>query len=326
MNKYLLFICLAACIWLSAGATMAQTATHDDMYVKYNAYYENLGKWLDESKSDLGGRTLSKIKSDAALLMADEATDLPVAILSNNTQLLNEEMIFSERKKAVLIIGKLSSSDPRNPKSKSFDLVGTAFAISADGTCVTNFHVLKNIIRPDAEEGKKDSVYFIITNDKKVYFINKVMAFSKNNDLAVFKVDMHGDKLHPIPFGKPANIGASVYCISHPLGHFYSFSKGIVARNASIDPATLGAAYDKNGHAPIRMEITADYAIGSSGGPILDRYGNLIGVVISTTPISYTGKDGMGNDISFIQMMVKETAPVKALTELLKIKPRLSSL
>jgi serine protease Do len=318
MNKYLLFICVAACIWLPAGNILGQTAATEDIYVKYNAYYENLGKWLAESKSDLAGMTLNKIKSDAALLKADEATDLPVAIFSNNTQLLSEEMIFSKRKNGVLIIGKLSSTDPGNSKSTNFDLVGTAFAISADGTCVTNFHVLKNIIRPDAEEGKKDSVYFIITNDKKVYFINKVMAFSKNNDLAIFKVDMPEDSLHPIPFGKPANIGATVYCISHPLGHFYSFSKGIVARNASIDPATLGAAYDKNGRAPIRMEITADYAIGSSGGPILDRYGNLIGVVISTTPISYTGKDVMGNDISFVQMMVKETAPVKALTELLK--------
>lgn len=245
MNKYLLFICLAACIWLPAGTIMGQTATPEDMYVKYNAYYGNLGKWLAESKSDLAGITLSKIKSGAALLKADEATELPVAILRNNSQLLNEQMIFSERKNGVLIIGKLNSSQPGNPKSKNFDLVGTAFAISADGTCVTNFHVLKNIIRPDAEEVNKDSVYFIITNDKKVYFMNKVIAFSQNNDLAVFKVDMHEDKFYPIPFGKPANVGASVYCISHPLGHFYSFSKGIVARNVSIDPATLGAAYDK---------------------------------------------------------------------------------
>jgi hypothetical protein len=33
------------------------------------------------------------------------------------------------------------------------------------------------------------------------------------------------------------------------------------------------------------MQITADYARGSSGGPIIDPYGNAVGMVASTSPV-----------------------------------------
>jgi serine protease Do len=317
MNKYLLFICVVVCALCSWTKVIGQSAGTDSSYVRYDEYYRDIGKWLEPWKQDFVHKTLKEIKDGAASLTDDNAPAASLQIARGNRKALSDEDIFSKRRNGVFIVGKLTSSDAKTNRSVNFDLIGTAFVISEDGACVTNYHVLKNIIRPNRTEDKNDSLYFIITADKKIYVIDGILAFSQNNDLAVFKVNMRGGKLYPIPFGKPADTGAPVYCISHPFGHFYYFSKGIVARNISINTLDLGAQYDSSGKPPIRMEITADYTVGSSGGPILDKCGNLIGVVISTTPISAPAKDENGKDISIIQMMVKDTSPVKALTDLL---------
>src|SRR5258708_8410576 len=97
-----------------------------------------------------------------------------------------------------------------------------------------------------------------------------IRGWVKNKDIGVFKGNTEGNRLNPIPLGQPAQVGAPVFCISHPIGYFYYFSKGIVSRNVTIDSLHAAAGYSSNGKRPVRMEITADYCIGSSGGAGLD--------------------------------------------------------
>ena len=70
----------------------------------------------------------------------------------------------------------------------------------------------------------------------------------------------------------------------------------------------------------IRMEIAADYAIGSSGGPVLDQFGNLAGIIAATTTIFGGVADVRGQQVAQPQMVVRDTAPVEALTDLLQNK------
>jgi S1-C subfamily serine protease len=226
-----------------------------------------------------------------------------------------DEVIFAKRERSVFIIGKLYGGGGTDVH---WDLTGTAFAIAEDGVCVTNYHVLKDIIRPD--DNNTDSVYFIVTPDRKVYFMDSILAWSQNNDLAVFKVNTQGDRLSPIPLGKPAQVGAPVFCISHPIGYFYYFSKGMVSRNVTIDSLQASAGYSQHGKPPIRMEITADYAIGSSGGPVLDQFGNLAGIIAATMTIVGGVADMSGQQVAQPQMVVRDTAPVEALAGLLQNK------
>ncbi|RYZ95995.1 MAG: serine protease [Sphingobacteriaceae bacterium] len=314
MKKYLLFLVL-----LSSARVMGQSSQPVPQFVKYDAYYRDIQQWLQSWKQEVPHTTLGTIKSGTSKLLDDAAPESIVVKTINAAQkALDDEAVFEKRKGGVYIVGRLMATEINSVITIDFDLIGTAFSISADGVCVSNYHVLKNIFHPEDPESKKDSLYFIITAGKKLYLLDKVLAYSRNNDLAVFKVNMQGDKLDPVPLGKPANIGATVYCLSNPGAHFYSFSKGIVARNTEIDAIDAGPQYNPKGRPPIRMEITADYGVGSSGGPILDRFGNLAGIVISTTPIAYTEAAGDGKQTGYIQMMVKNTAPVKALTDLLK--------
>lgn len=302
---------------LSTLMTMAQSTATSSMYVDYQQFFGSL-QIKSTSVNGSAPKPVETLRKEAALLTDEKpvanASNIPVQL--PGTRILDDEAIYTRRKKNVFIIGNLKHATD-STGAISFELTGTAFALSPDGLCATNYHVLKNIIEHESPERGKDSVFFIMTLDNQVYFIDSILAYSQNNDLAVFRVNTNGRQLQPIPFGKPAQVGATVYCISHPLGYFYYFSKGIVARNVTVASGQAAAGYNPNGKPPIRMEITADYGIGSSGGPILDKYGNLVGIVSSTAAVGTSTLDATGNISGHQQMVVRDTSPLIALKGLL---------
>ena len=293
-----------------------QQNTASDMYIDYQAYFNALGKSIMASKNQPLLVTAEETIVRAAHLKEDmPPTNIP-AVLTGKLRKMSAEDIFSSRKNGVLVIGKLYKHQKDQP-GVQFDIAGTGFVLSANGTCMTNYHVLKNIIHPgDAE--KNDSLYFVITNDSKLFYLTEIQAYSLNNDIALFQVNTQGQQLCPIPVGSPAKVGADVYCISHPGANLYYFSKGMVARNITTDSLHAAAGYSAKGARPIRMEITADYGIGSSGGPILDQYGNLTGMVSSTNAINFPQVDKEGHIIQQPQMVVKDAIPLKAILDLIR--------
>lgn len=305
---------LIAVLALSAfNALCAQTNAKEDLYVDYQKYFNEISK-VFTSPSSYKPKTAAQLQSEAAALA--EESPYGVTTISGKRKLLSDEDIYAERKNTVFIVGKFFKG--RNAQGEvNLDLTGTAFGITRDGICVSNYHMLKDIIRHDSAAAT-DSAYFIITYDKQVYFIEKVLAYSQNNDLAVFKVNTQGAKIDAVSIGDPGKVGATVYCISHPVGYYYYYSKGIVARNAVLAPGQLAAGYNPHGKPPIRMEITADYGIGSSGGPVFDRYGMLVGIISATSPLGTNLKNADGSIIYHQQMVLKDAIPVEALLGLLK--------
>ncbi|MBS1602974.1 MAG: trypsin-like peptidase domain-containing protein [Bacteroidetes bacterium] len=296
----------------------APVADTDGLYIDYQQYLgDGLGKEIMTGK---GRSPVSPVQlHDSAALLRDEGRPgYEVATALPGKRVLHDEDIYAGKKKSVYVIGKLKKRN-KQTGAVNFDLIGTAFAISADGVCVTNWHVLREIMGRTDPVSVTDSVYFIETVDKKLYFIEKVLAYSLNNDLAVFKVNTLGGRLQPLALGRPARVGAAVYCISHPQANFYYFSKGIVARNLAIaSQLAADGSYNREGRLPIRMEITADYAAGSSGGPLLDKFGNVTGIVCSTRTVGEKAQTTAGTDMYFQQMVIKQAIPVQALIWLLR--------
>lgn len=244
----------------------------------------------------------------------------PMSVLKRNAERLKENAIVAvklpkprkskvqlpdvirERKESVLMMCQYMSGTTQSEKVEIF---ATGIVLSEDGICATNYHVLWRLIDQSFKLNPVDSILFVATASGKLYPIQAILSYNKTADMAIFKIDTGSDKLMPFPMGKDVPVGTTVHTLTHPEGYLYSYSKGVVSRNI---------ATDSNDPFTNRTEITADYAKGSSGGPIFDDYGNLVSMVSTTRSIYYTDRP----QINF-QMAVKQTIPVSSLLSLIKV-------
>jgi S1-C subfamily serine protease len=150
---------------------------------------------------------------------------------------------------------------------------GSGFFVSDDGLLVTNYHVIENASRAVAKTATGDE-----------FSIERAAYVDQKNDLAVLAPAILPGKVPFLRLGKSAQIdvGERVAVIGNPLGLEGSLSEGIVsakrdsrsmvASQASPDAGASGAG----GHQ--WLQVTAAISPGSSGSPVLDASGNVIGV------------------------------------------------
>lgn len=175
--------------------------------------------------------------------------------------------------------------------------VATAWALSRDGLMLSNHHVFQKA---------KGGVMGVCDRHGKVWPITEILAADPATDTALFRVD--ADDLLPLALGTPAEVGAEVEVISHPSGRFFMHTYGRVSRY--FERPAQGDQLPK-----FRMSITADYAKGSSGGPVLDADDRVVGMVASTQSIYY--KSNNGEPKGPLQMVVKNCVPVASIHALI---------
>ena len=66
------------------------------------------------------------------------------------------------------------------------------------------------------------------------------------------------------------------------------------------------------------MSVTADFARGSSGAPIFDGLGNVVGMVASTISVYYDDEDGRQKNL---QMVLKNCVPARCILDLIDQRP-----
>ncbi len=214
--------------------------------------------------------------------------------LGPSSEAIDPRDLYATCRKSVVLVGKITKCEKCDDWHAS---IASGFVIGREGVVVTNHHVL-------AADSRAEAVG-VGTWDGRVFAIEKVLAASKANDLAVIKVD--ADDLVPLPVAPSARVGTEVLVISHPVGHFYTMTTGIIS----------GQFLRKQRRdAPTRREmiITADFAKGSSGAPVLDRTGAVVGIACSTTPVYYEKEKGVGTKV---QMVWKYCIPSVSLLKLL---------
>lgn len=218
---------------------------------------------------------------------------------SLKTKLTSTE-IYEHLKGSVFAIWKFYRKTEKNIEGISLN--ATAFAIDAKGLLVTNAHVFENVIDAKSPLFEMDSCLFVSDAEGHVFSIDRILLSKDNADLAIFKISSREPiPIKALPIGNDVPVGSSVFLLSHPEGFPYYFSSGIVARKV---------IYGVYGPDAARMDITADYAIGSSGGPVVGDDGSLVSVVSSTFSIYGHSKPDM-------QMVVKQTIPVIILRRML---------
>jgi len=142
-----------------------------------------------------------------------------------------------------------------------------------------------------------------------VFPIVELWAADPANDIAVLKIP--AEKLPALPVAENVAIGATVYCLSHPALNtaetqtgFYTFSRGIVVNKFRMP---------LQGQPPLNvLAVSTDYAKGSSGGPILNEHGAVVGMVCETLPLY---GDLHEQDV---QMIWKFSRPASSLLALLR--------
>ncbi len=178
----------------------------------------------------------------------------------------------------------------------------TAWVLTPDGVMVTNHHVFL--------EAEKEEVFGVMLNDGRFFPVTEILAADSLNDVVIFKV--HAKGLQPLALGVNEAVGKKVCVISHPDRQFYTFTQGQITRY------TLQR--DEEKAPPVKyMCITADYARGSSGGPVLNDHGAVVGMVCSTRTTYYGEKDKDQDDD--VQMVVKFCIPGESIRALLKATP-----
>lgn len=177
---------------------------------------------------------------------------------------------------------KVQLMDPNKPIEGA---QGTAFVIGADGWLLTCAHVLGEF---------KEAT--ITLNGQRL--LADVVKADAKADLALLKLRQ------PLPEGstvlrfraaaKPAAMGEDVFTIGYPLsrllGNQARMSRGLLS-------ATAGLRDDVR-----EVQVSAEIQPGNSGGPLLDREGNVLGVInrtINPTAVARATGGALPQNVNF---------------------------
>jgi S1-C subfamily serine protease len=164
--------------------------------------------------------------------------------------------------------------------------IGTGVVISADGQILTAFHVVAG--------AERIVVFFADGTESEAVIAGAV----PENDIAVLYPETLPGIVVPAVLGNPGalRIGDEAYAVGNPLGLVASMSAGVISGfDRSIPIEETGVT--------LTNLIQFDTAVnpGNSGGPLLDRYGRVIGIVTAlANPAEQNFFVGIGFAVSIV--------------------------
>jgi S1-C subfamily serine protease len=181
-----------------------------------------------------------------------------------------------------------------NPFDNQADGLGSGVVIDADGSILTNYHVVQGF----------DEV--TVTFSDGTVATGEVAGTDPGNDIALVKVDADIDALRPAALGDSSavDVGSLVAAIGSPFGLDGTFTTGVIS---GLDRSLPSSA---NGR-PIRGLLQTDTAVnpGNSGGALFNLAGEVIGI---NTAI----ENPTGNGFAGIAYAVPINTPKRFLSQL----------
>jgi len=162
---------------------------------------------------------------------------------------------------------------------------GSGFVVRPNGVIVTNFHVVE-----DAQDAQ------VKLKSGEIYENATVLYYDVRHDVVVLKINAIGLPTVTMGSSRMADAGDRAYAIGNPEGFDFTISDGLVSAHRVIEGTEM-------------LQITTPISHGSSGGPLYNAQGQVIGI----TTAGYM-KDGAQN-LNF-------AVPLKYVLGLLDSSPR----
>ena len=138
---------------------------------------------------------------------------------------------------------------------------GSGFILTSEGLAGSNYHVLEGATRALAS-----------CSDGRIFDVRAIDGADLRKDLVIFQLYARGTKVKPhdlihVTLGSSTNlvVGEKVIAIGSPQGLENTVSDGILSAVREVDSMRF-------------LQITAPVSPGSSGGPVLNSAGQMIGV------------------------------------------------
>jgi len=135
--------------------------------------------------------------------------------------------------------------------------LGTGFILSEDGYICTNHHVIYGVDK-------------VIININGKNYEAKIVGSDERTDIALLKINPK-DKLSPVYFGDSdkVQVGDWAIAIGNPFGLDKTFTVGVISATGRRDVDFMGGSH---------IQTDASINPGNSGGPLINIYGEVIGI------------------------------------------------
>lgn len=187
----------------------------------------------------------------AIVLVGGSITGVALKIFSARDRTYTASEIYDLSKESV---GEITTYD----KKGNSVALGTGFVYKSSGVIITNYHVIEEAYSAE------------INLNESTYDIQYVLSYDKTIDLAILKIDTT-NKFACLNISEhEISVGDIVYALGSSKGFTSTFSQGIV---------TYADREMENIH---YIQHNADVSSGNSGGPLLNQYGEVIGINTAT--------------------------------------------
>ncbi|MFW6291441.1 MAG: trypsin-like peptidase domain-containing protein [Spirochaetota bacterium] len=147
-------------------------------------------------------------------------------------------------------------------------VIGSGFFIDPRGYIVTNYHVISSEVDPEYEGYSR--LYVRLPADPDTRIPARVVGYSRIFDVALLKIEVDAPYVFSFTDIRSLEPGSRIMAIGSPGGLENSVTSGIIS--------AVGRRFLQMGDA---MQVDVPINPGSSGGPLLDRQGRLVGVVFA---------------------------------------------
>lgn len=236
---------LALCFVFASCATPASRSQRNEGKSKRTARQEKALREREQAKRERDEASSSRRQRQTTTRPTTPIAAPVAPAPASSRQKLEGKDIFAKYNNAVFTI---YGEDAENIYQ------GSGFFIGLDGLAVSNYHVFDG-----------PTVMMVKLSNSSEYNIARIHSYNEEEDFILFTVNCENSCFIPIAESKPL-VGEKVYAIGSPLGLENTFSSGEVSQW-------------RDDHL---MQTTVPIDHGSSGGALINEYGEVVGITSGT--------------------------------------------